>query len=137
MEPAISIFFWKNVSYFPSMQNQCHLVATSKTTQAKKKKIFIKIPIASGCTTSYLAILEWVQQAQHPATPYKSLQLSSKVTYKPVPSSLFLVYFNSNKNQDIVQIAFQVKHTLHSCLFMFFVSTLICPLLDHLNFQGF
>jgi len=45
------------------MQNHCHLVAISKTTQTKKKKsqVFIKISIAAGCTTSYLTVLEWIQ----------------------------------------------------------------------------
>lgn len=37
MEPAISIFLWKKLVYFPAMQNQCHLVAISETTQAEKK----------------------------------------------------------------------------------------------------
>lgn len=59
MEPAISLFLWKKLAYFPAMQNHCHLVAISKTTQEKKKShIFIKISIAAGCKTSYLAILE-------------------------------------------------------------------------------
>lgn len=41
MEPATWIFLWKNLTYVPDVQKQCHLVASPKTTRAKYIYIYL------------------------------------------------------------------------------------------------